>query len=129
MVWQTLFGERATTKIVVIFDTESAAATAAATLHANAKLQSTQLRMVKPHEKHFERKLEPETGGVARTAIRSHGILGVVGLLAGLVGWGILYLMGIPMITASPWASVGAFLFFGAIAGLMLGGLVTSRPD
>src|SRR5690606_39005817 len=91
MVWKKLFGEHATSKIVAIFDTESAAATAAATLHANAKLQSTQLRMVKPHEKHFEKKLEPETRGVARTALRAHLILGVLGFIVGLVVWAALY--------------------------------------
>lgn len=128
MAWQSLFGERATTKIAAIFDTESAAATAAASIHSTG-LQATQLRMVKPYEKEFSRKLEPETKGFARTAVRAHTILGAAGVVAGALFWWLLHAYGVPAVVSSPWFSAGAIIFFAAIGGMLLGGLVTARPD
>lgn len=129
MAWQALFGELATTKIAAIFDTESAAATAAASIHSSTGLQATQLRMIKPYEKEYSRKLEPETQGFARTAIRAHTILGAAGIVAGALFWWLLYAYGIPAIVSSPRFSAGAIIFFAAIGGMLLGGLVTARPD
>ena len=59
----------------------------------------------------------------------SHARLGVFGMLAGLLAYAVLRMQDVPMVVQSPWLSLGALLFFGAIAGLMLGGLVTLRPD
>ncbi|MGB3288020.1 MAG: hypothetical protein WBA83_01970 [Burkholderiaceae bacterium] len=129
MAWQGLFGELATTKIAAIFDTESGAASAAATLHSTIGLHTTQLRLIKPYEKGYSRKLEPEPRGIARTAVRAHLILGAAGLLAGAVLWWLLYAFQIPAIVSLPKSSAGAILFFSAIGGMLLGGLVTARPD
>ncbi len=129
MVWQKLFGEKATTKIAAFFDTEDQLDTVAATLRARAQLQAGQLRTVRPGEHDFGRKLEPEGRGITRTAIRSHLILGLAGLAVGFIAWLALYLAGVTAIISSPGFGAGAFLFFGAIAGLLLGGLITARPD
>ncbi|MGB6103592.1 MAG: hypothetical protein WBF88_07055 [Pusillimonas sp.] len=129
MAWQTLFGERATTKIAAIFDTESGAASAAATLHAETGIQAAQLRLIKPHDKSYSKKLEPETRGIARTAIRAHLGLGLAGALLGLIAWSLLYASEMPAIASTPQGSAIAFVFFAAIAGMLLGGLITARPD
>jgi len=124
-----LFGERATTKVAAIFNTESAAASAAATLHAETGIQAAQLRLIKPHEKDYSKKLEPETRGVARTAVRAHLGLGLAGALIGLIAWSLVYASGLPAVVSSPKTSVIAFIFFAAVAGMLLGGLITARPD
>ncbi|HWK69844.1 hypothetical protein [Pollutimonas sp. M17] len=129
MAWQTLFGERATTKIAAIFDTESGAASAAATLHSAVGLHTTQLRLVKPYEKGYSKKLEPESRGIVRTAVRAHLILGAAGAVAGAILWCVLYALELPAIVSSPRASAGAILFFSVIGGMLLGGLITARPD
>ncbi|MBB5217127.1 hypothetical protein [Parapusillimonas granuli] len=129
MVWNVLFGERSTTKIAAIFDTEQGAATAAAAIHSSAGLQAAQIRLVKPYEKDYAKKIEPETQGIVRTALRAHLVLGAAGAVVGFFGWGLLYLAGIIAVTATPLGSLGVFIFFGAIAGMLLGGLVTARPD
>ncbi|MCK9508315.1 MAG: hypothetical protein M0Q54_07735 [Pigmentiphaga sp.] len=129
MTWQTLFGEQATTKIAAAFDTEQQAKIVAEALRDRAQLLPGQVRTVRPGERKFGRKLEPESRGIARTAIRAHSLLGLAGLALGFVIWLLLYLSGIAAIVASPGLSALAFLFFGAMAGMLLGGLITARPD
>ena len=129
MLRKLLFGERATTKIAAIFDTESAAATAAAALHAETGIQAGQLRLIKPHDQGYAKKLEPEISGIARTALRAHSSLGLACALVGLIAWGLAYASGMPTIVSSPRTSAIAFIFLATIAGMLLGGLVTARPD
>lgn len=129
MSWQALFGERATTKIAAIFDTRDAAAAMAESLSAHARLEGNQWMLIAPHEQGFARKLEPETQGIARTGIRAHLILGAVGFLAGVMLWLLLYFLHITYIVASPVASAAVIISFATILGMMLGGLVTARPD
>ncbi|NLC37287.1 MAG: hypothetical protein GX772_12790, partial [Alcaligenaceae bacterium] len=87
MAWQALFGEKATTKLAGFFDTQEELERVSSELRRVSDLQNTQLWVVRPHAADFDRRLEPETQGVARTAVRAHLILGAVGLLAGLVLW------------------------------------------
>lgn len=129
MTWQALFGEKATTKLAGFFDTQDQLEKVSSELRRVSGLQNPQLWIVHPHDSEFDRKLEPETQGVARTAIRSHLILGAVGLVGGLVLWAVLYALGIAAIRSSPYYSGGAILAFSTVAGLLLGGLVTARPD
>ncbi|MDX3893967.1 hypothetical protein [Pusillimonas sp.] len=129
MSWQALFGERATTKIAAVYDTREAASGAADSLSRRAGLEPSQWTLIAPQEQGFARKLEPESQGIARTGVRAHLILGAIGLLAGIVFWALLYGLAIPFIVASPWASAAVIIVFATIAGMMIGGLVTARPD
>jgi len=129
MTWQVLFGERATTKIAAIYETRDAASAAAQTLSRQAGLEGSQWSLVAPHEKGFARKLEPETKGIARTGVRAHLVLGAIGLLAGVVFWAFLYGVSIAYIVSSPAASAAVIISFATILGMMMGGLVTARPD
>src|SRR5690606_6736629 len=88
MNMQALFGEKATTKLAAFFDTQEALDALSAQLRNVSGLQCPQLLVVRPHSADFDRRLEPETQGVARTAVRSHLILGAVGLLFGVALWG-----------------------------------------
>jgi hypothetical protein len=129
MVWQKLFGEKATTKIAVVFKTEAEAIDAARSLKEVADLQSTQVQFIAPYEKQFGRKIEPEVQGILRTAVRSHLVLGVAGLILGFLVWLALYTQGWPTIRTTPVMSAVALLFFSTAGGMMLGGLITARPD
>lgn len=129
MVLQALFGEKATTKLAAFFDSQQQLDAVSHELRRVGGLQNPQLWVVRPHDSGFDRKLEPETQGVARTAVRAHLLLGAAGLGFGLILWGILYAMGVPAIRSSPYYSGGAIVAFAAVGGLLLGGLVTARPD
>lgn len=125
----TLTAEKASTKLAAFFDSERQLDDVSQALRREAELQNPQLWMVRPHDSDYAHKLEPETQGVARTAIRSHLILGLLGLGLGLILWGIMYAMGLPAIRSSPIYSGAAIVAFSTVAGLLLGGLVTARPD
>lgn len=130
MAWQALFGERATTKFAIIVDSHDAASAIVEDLMAEpAGLQASQVRLINPHEKGFDKKLEPETQGIVRTAVRAHLILGLIGAFIGLGVWIIAYFSGIAALISSPIFSLSAFVILGGVGGLLLGGLITARPD
>lgn len=129
MTWQALFAERATTKIAGTFDRQEDAASTIATLKSQTRLKARQLKLIGPNEKRFGTKLEPEGQGIARTAARSHIYMGIAGLVLGIALWVILYASGWNLIRSTPGLSMIPFLLFPTIAGLMLGGLITARPD
>jgi hypothetical protein len=129
MAMQSLFGEKSTTKLAAFFDTQQELDAVSEELRRVSGMQNPQLWVVRPHDSDFARKLEPESQGIVRTAVRSHLLLGAAGLGVGLVLWGVLYAMGLPAIRSSPIYSGGAIVAFSTVAGLLLGGLVTARPD
>ena len=129
MAFQKLFGEKATTKVAAIFDGEEQMASVAASLQAGTQLRADQIKTVRPTEPDVGRKLEPEGRGIVRTALKAHMILGLAGLAVGFLVWLVLYSAGVIAVVSSPAFSAGVLLFFFAIAGLLLGGLITARPD
>lgn len=129
MIGQALFGERARSKIAAAFDTQQEAEHALESLRTAADFGSGQLQLVAPFEKDYGRKLEPESQGVARTAAKTHLILGPIGLVLGVLVWIVLFAMDMAVIRSSPLVSAIAIIFFMTVAGLLLGGLLTARPD
>ena len=124
-----LTGEVADSKLAAVFATRRAAQEAADALIASSGLQSAQVKVIRPDSADVAIKLEPEGGGIWRTIIKAHAKLAVVGGILGLVAFGVLYAMGIPMVVQSPVAAGLVLMAFGITGGLMLGGLVALRPD
>lgn len=129
MTASPLSAEAASTKIAALFDTKSAASNAAERVCYEAHLRRGQVRLVHPYEAHFGRKLEPENDGIVRTAIRSHLMMGALGVVIGLAIVGILHRQGIEAVTQSPGPAAGAAIFLGLVFGMLLAGLATARPD
>lgn len=124
-----LTGEVSNSKLAAVFSSRRAAADAAQALIAGSDLQPAQVKVIGPDEPDVAVKLEPEGGGIWRTIVVAHVRLGIVGAVVGLVVFGVLTAMGVPMVVQSPWAAGLVLLSFGAVAGLLLGGLVSLRPD
>lgn len=129
MAWKMLSGERFTKKLVGVFDNENDAMVIIERLKKQISLRDEQIQLVQPYEKNYDKKLEPETRGVARTAMRAHTTSGVGGLLVGIVIWAVLFVLGGDAVRSAPVGAAVAILFFATAAGLMLGGLITARPD
>lgn len=121
--------EVSNSKVAAIFASEQEARDHAMRLRQVLGLTDAQVKVVTPADPTPGRKLEPESHGIFRTLLLAHAKLGVMGVLAGAALFGILWSMEIAFIVNSPLAALGALLFFGAVAGLMVGGLVTLRPD
>lgn len=122
-------GELSNSKVAAVFTDASLARQAADEVARSLSLGSAQVQLVTPDEPHPGRKLEPESRGIWRTIVVAHVRFGIAGAVVGVLGFAALYAMGIPFIVSSPVASALVMLFFGAVAGLLLGGLVSLRPD
>ena len=121
--------EVSNSKVAAVFASEAMARDQAARLRQALALGEAQVVVVTPRTATPGRKLEPESHGIFRTMMWAHARLGVIGALLGLAVFALLWFMGIPLIVNSALLAGGVLLFFGAVAGLMLGGLATLRPD
>jgi hypothetical protein len=122
-------GELSNSKVAAVFAELGAARRAAEGVAGELSLGSAQVQVIVPGEKLPGRKLEPESRGIWRTIVVAHVRLGIAGAVVGVLAFAALYASGVPFIVNSPVAAPLALLFFGAVAGLMLGGLVSLRPD
>lgn len=122
-------GEVSDSKVAAIFDSEATARGIAERLRDELSLQPAQAQVVGPRDRHPGRKLLPEGHGIFRTILMAHYKLGIAGLVVGAIVFGVLYAMGIPMIVSSPVLAAALIIGYGGVFGLMLGGLVSLRPD
>jgi hypothetical protein len=116
-------------KVAAVFPDASVAQQAAAAVASSLALAGSQVQLIRPGDPHPGRKLEPESRGIWQTIIVAHVKLGIAGVIGGAVLFGVLYAMGVPFIVNSAIAALLVIMFFGGVAGLMLGGLVSLRPD
>lgn len=124
-----LTGEVSNSKLAAVFNTEAAARAAMAAVIADAGLQAAQVKLVTPAEPHPNIKLQPEGQGIWRTILLAHAWLGIAGVLVGGLVFAFLMWKGVTLVVSSPVVAGIAFVFLGAVGGLMLGGLVALRPD
>jgi hypothetical protein len=116
-------------KLAATFGSDQSARQAQRELVGQFGLEDAQVLLITPGEPFPGRRLEPESRGIARTLVVSHVRLGLLGGIAGLLAFAVLYAIGVPFIVQSPLASVLVLLGFGLVAGMMMGGLVSLRPD
>ena len=116
-------------KVAAAFPNAGAAKQAAAAVASTLSLGASQVQLIRPGDAHPGHKLEPESRGIWNTIIVAHVKLGIAGLVAGAVLFAVLYAMAIPFIVNSAIAAFLVIVFFGGVAGLMLGGFVSLRPD
>lgn len=121
-------GEQSNTKFLAVFATEAELEHCRTALEQDG-IDPNQLATIAPAEKNYARKLEPEAQGIERTAVRSHALFGGLGLLVGVVIWVALYASEVEFIVASPVISLLPFILLFPVAGMMIGGFVTLRPD
>lgn len=122
-------GELSNSKVAAVFKDGTTARDAARSVTAALELGPAQVQVITPGEAHPGRKLEPESRGIWRTIVVAHIRFGILGAIGGLLVFAALYAYGPLLVVNSPLAAALVLLFFGAVAGLMLGGLVALRPD
>lgn len=124
-----VLGEVSSGKVAAIFGDRARADEIATQIRTSLRLSTAQVQVVTPRGRQQGRKLEPESRGIFRTMIRAHARLGLLGAVLGAIAFGVLWVAGVPMIANSALMAAVALTAFGTVAGLMLGGLVTLRPD
>lgn len=122
-------GEVSNSKVAAVFASEASAREVAGRVRNTLQLSEAQVQVITPADRRPGHKLEPETQGIFHTIVRAHVHLGFWGAVAGAVAFGLLWSMGVPFIVNSAKLAGAVIVVFGAIAGLMLGGLVSLRPD
>ncbi len=122
-------GEVSNSKLAAVFDSGIAARDAAEALVATVGLQPVQVKVIAPDEPDANIMLEPEGGGIWRTIVTAHLRLGILGAVVGAIAFGVMMWAGLPFVARSPVAAALAAVAFGAVGGLLLGGLVSIRPD
>ncbi|HUH89909.1 MAG TPA: hypothetical protein VLZ76_04520 [Lysobacter sp.] len=124
-----VFGERSFSKVAAVFDSRAVADEAAARVRGELGLTDAQVQVVAPGDPRPGRRIEPDSRGIWRTAVKAHITFGLLGAVAGVVVFLLLWGMEIRAVRESPWAAGGALLFFCTVFGLFTGGFVTLRPD
>ncbi|MFC4159516.1 riboflavin biosynthesis protein RibA [Chitinimonas lacunae] len=128
-----LFGERSLTKVAALFNSPTTAQEAANRVRTICHMADSQVKIVSPADQPsgtaFSTKIEPELKGIWHTLVRAHLWMGIAGMLAGALLFVLLYALDNISIRSTPLLSLLAFLGFGLMFGLMLGGLFTLRPD
>ena len=130
-----VFGERSLTKVAGLYPPERAARDAQARLAGRRGWEPSQVRLLGPDDARMSRrsilsrKVEPESQGIWRTIVRAHVVAGLAGVLLGAGGWYLFWRAGNRLLAASPGLSLLAAVFFGAVFGLLVGGLIALRPD
>lgn len=128
-VLSSLTGEISDSKVAAVFDSEDRARTIARELRAQLGLRDSQVQVISPHDRHPGRKLLPEGRGIFRTILIAHYKLGLAGLALGGLLFAILYAMGVSAVVSSPVLAGLLIVGYGGVFGLMVGGLVSLRPD
>ncbi len=124
-----LFGEHSLSKVAAAYDDFATASAAAQQVVRLPDIQRRQVQLVEPYDSAWGRKVEPETTGIWRTVLRAHATCGVVGVVAGSMLFAVLYVSGVAPVVDAPAVALVAMMMIGAMLGLMVGGLVTMRPD
>lgn len=124
-----LTGEVSGSKVAAVFDDPAMARAAARHVRDALALSDAQVQVLGPGERRPGAKLEPESHGIFRTMLVAHLRLGIAGAVVGLLVFAAFWFAGVAMFVNSPWLSAGVLIVFGAVGGMMLGGLVTLRPD
>ncbi|WP_018506932.1 hypothetical protein [Thiobacillus thioparus] len=130
-----IFGERSLTKVAGLFMNRSGAEDAAQQVKRTAGLDDAQVNLVGPPDGDapgspaFSSKLEPEQAGIWRTLVRAHVASGTAGIAVGVLLYLGFIVAGNPAVMSTPGMSLMAFVFFGGLLGLLVGGLLTVRPD
>lgn len=132
---KSLSGEKSLTKVVGVFASQAQAQAALGKLLATPGMAVDQARLLGPEDARlsrremFSRTMEPEQRGIYKTIFVTHGILGLAAGIGGVLLYLWLLRSGQPMVTSSPLLAFIAIVGFATTFGLLLGGLVTMRPD
>lgn len=124
-----ILGERSSTLIGADFPNRASAMAAADMLREDPMLEG-EVAVVGPNDPLTDQKMEPEENGIWKTLVRSHLILGGLGLLTGALATATaVYVLEWQAAVASPWFALLFFSVIGTVFGMLAAGLVTMRPD
>lgn len=121
--------ENKSSKVAGVFKDEKSAQSARQKLIDSGSFSVNVIEIVAPEDQNLSQKIEPNTQEIATTLVKSHSIIGAIGLLVGLGAALLLTTIGPDMTQSSPLLTYFALGFVGLLLGMMLAGAVSLRPD
>lgn len=126
---ELFFGEQSLSKVAAVYDSPEKAREAAHSVHRHTGLETVRLDLIEPGDPSLLTKIEPETQGIFRTMIRAHVSCGLIGWLLAVLTWAGFMAAGATAVVSAPGLSWLFFSSLGLIGGLLVGGLLSLRPD
>jgi hypothetical protein len=117
------------TNISSSFAQYSDARAAVGALRRQAAFAEDEIDLIEPGDPAVDRKFLPDSASVRRSLVRWHLVLGAAGLAVGGIAAIVLIKADLDPFALSPGYTFLVTVFFGTLAGLLLGGLVSIRPD
>jgi len=111
------------------FSDEQAARNGVMALLEGTRLGTRQVKVLRPDDSDLSRKLEPESGRIYRTLISAHLWSALSGFIVGIALAWLMMRIGPSWAGDSPTFTLITFAWVGTLAGAMIGGLITLRPD
>jgi len=121
-----LVGERAPTLVGASFHDGWSAERAVAAL---AGFGEPPAAVIRPGDRAADATIEPDADGIWHTFVRSHLVLGTIGVIGGIAFAGLLILVGWHPAVSSPGAAAFGFACTGGFMGFIAAVVVTLRPD
>jgi hypothetical protein len=126
MSWNPI-AEKSRTLVAASFDDRVRAEQMASTLERDPEVDG-RVSVIAPDDPLAARKMEPDQRGIWHTLLRGHLVFGVLGAVVGaLIAFAAIAAW--PAAASSPGFTVVFLTVLGAFFGLMIGGLLTLRPD
>ncbi|PLW81468.1 hypothetical protein CWI75_15710 [Kineobactrum sediminis] len=124
-----LIDERYPHKVSAEFNARKLAEETAATFVKEYGFHDEQVRVIAPGDSHLESKVEPEDRRIAGTLVRSHVVLGLAFLVAGLIIAWLLVTFGPPITRSNPIMTFIPFVLLLPMIGMLIAGAISLRPD
>lgn len=124
-----IIDEQRASMVAAVFTTENAAEKALASLMQEGSFKDCDIRLVKPGDKTFDEKVEPEDAAIGRTLLKSHFVIGTAGLVIGITVAALLTIMGPPLFQSSPMLTFVALTLIALFLSLLVAGALSLRPD
>ncbi|MDO6440990.1 hypothetical protein [Marinobacter sp. 2_MG-2023] len=125
---RSVLGEEYSHKISEEFDSLDAAERCVESLESLG-VSREQVEVIRPNDPGMERKVEPETQGIARSLVQAHVRFGLVGLVIGLTVAALMVTLGPELTRSSPVLTFVALGFLFPVLALLIAGAVSLRPD
>lgn len=122
-------GESSRHQLAAVFESRSGALRALRQLAAQTSMDGKQIRVLDSESTEAERQLLPESHGIERTLVRSHIVFGAIGAWFGILLFLVLNASGLPFVADNPIAAFLVLLHVSTLSGLLIGGLISLRPD